>query len=295
MSIQYGSLYVDEKYKGAILPNLFFKTWIMPGITCQDQASDNNGKWFWHKLTSTGAAAPGVPGRDFVDEAAADTLVPVAYNNNFQKSKKIYGVQAAAVEMPVAEEFLALAVNEVAEGKNLSGIAALVTEGTASSTTTAITTSNFDEMVTAERKEIVKKKGIPDVVLCSPDFFATMLAFAGTKYIPTTNEKIKAAAAGGQVGEYLGMLWIEVNGLSSTSDLKYYDYTGTSKTVDADDLALVDFIMYDHNSLGIGDNFNIARLIDSENFAGVKAQVEDNVAFRVLNADIVRVRSHAST
>ena len=51
--------------------------------------------------------------------------------------------------------------------------------------------------------------------------------------------------------------------------------------------------MYDHNAFGVGDNFTMARLKDSENFAGVKAQAEDNTAFRVLESGAVRVRKHA--
>lgn len=292
--IQYGNLHVDEKYKSSILPNLFYKTWMIPGVTFQDVMSDNNGGWFWHLLTSSGAAVPGTPGRDFTDEAAGDSLVSAVYNNNYQKSKKIYGVQAAAVDFAVAEEHLALATNEVGEGKNLSGLGALITEGTAAASTEAITEDNFMTEVLAVRGEVVKAKATADVVLCSPDFFATMLAAAGNKYLPTTNELVIAAAGGGQVGEYLGMLWIECNGLASTADVKYYDYSGTLKTVTAATLANVDFIMYDHNAFGSGDNFTMARIVDSENFAGSKAQVEDNVAFRVLESAAVRVRSHSA-
>lgn len=295
MAIKYGNLHVDEKYKPAILPNLFYRTWLVPGVTFQDVSTDSAGAWFWHKLTSTGAAAPGIPGRDFTDEAAADTLVQATFNNNFQKSKKIYGVQAAAVAMPVATEHLGLAVNEVAEGKNLSGIACLITEGTASATTTAITKSNFDDMVLAERQKVVEAKGTADTVLCSPAFFAAMLGWAGAKYVPSTNEKLIAAAAGGQVGSYLGMNWIECNGFANSADIKYYDYSGTLKTVAAADLAKVDFIMYDHNAFGVGDNFTMARLRDSERFAGTLAQTEDNVAFSVLEPSVVRVRKHAAT
>lgn len=292
--IKYGNLHVDEKYKSSILPNLFYRTFLVPGVTFQDVSTDGNGAWFWHKLTSSGAAIPGIPGRDFTDEAAADTLVQATFNNNYQRSKKIYGVQAAAVAMPVAEEHLALATNEVAEGKNLSAIAALITEGTVSATTTAITKSNFDEMVLKERQGVVEAKGVADVILCSPAFFATMLAYAGSKYTPSTNEKLIAAAAGGQVGNYLGMTWIEANGLSSSADIKYYDYSGTLKTVAAADLAKIDFIMYDHNAFGMGDNFTMARLRDSERFAGTLAQVEDNAAIRVLEGSVVRVRKHAA-
>ena len=292
--IKYGNLHVDEKYKSVVLPNLFYRTWLVPGVTFQDVSSDSNGAWFWHKLTPTGAAVPGTPGRDFNDEAAADTLVQATFNNNFQKSKKIYGVQAAAVAMPVANEHLGLAINEVAEGKHMSALACLINEGTVSDNTTNITKSNFDDQVLAERQAIVEAKGTADTVLCSPAFFAAMLGWAGTKYVPSTNEKLLAAAAGGQVGSYLGMNWIEVNGFANKTDIKYYDFSGTLKTVAASDLANVDFIMYDHNTLGVGDNFTMARLRDSERFAGVLAQTEDNVAMKVLESSVVRVRKHAA-
>ena len=114
MSIQYGSLYVDEQYKATVLPNLFYKTWLVPGVTYQDVMVDGAGGCYWHKLTST-AASVGTPGRDFTDTAAADTLVQAVFNNNLQASKKIYGVQAAAVAFPIAEEHLALATREGAE------------------------------------------------------------------------------------------------------------------------------------------------------------------------------------
>ena len=295
MAIKYGELHVDEKYKPTILPNLFYRTWMVPGVTFQDVSTDGAGAWFWHKLTSSGAAEPGTPGRDFSDEAAADTLVQATFNNNFQRSKKIYGVQAAAVAMPVANEHLALAINEVAEGKNLSGLACLVNEGTVSGTTTAITAENFDKQILAERQAVVEAKGVADVVLCSPAFFATMLEKAGNKYTPTTNEMLLAAAAGGQVGNYLGMTWIEVNGFAHNKEISYYDFSGTKKTVSAANLKLVDFVMYDHNAFGAGDNFTMARLRDSERFAGTLAQTEDNVAFKVLESTVVRVRKHAGT
>lgn len=295
MAIQYNDQHVDERYKPTLIANLFYKTFLIPGVTYQDVASDNNGGWFWHKLASTGAAEPGTPGRDFVDEATSDNLIQCVYNNNYQKSKKIYGVQAAAVAFPLAEEHMALATQEVTEGRNLSGLACLITEGTATKNTEAITKDNFLTEVLAVRKEVVKAKGTADVVLCSPDFFATMLEFAGSKYIPTTNEKLLAAAAGGQVGNFLGMLWIEENAFAHDAAVNYYDYSGTKKSVTTAQLGAVDFIMYDHNSFGLGDNFAMARLRDSERFSGSLAQVEENVGMRVLTPSMIRVRKHAAT
>ena len=292
MAIKYGEVHVDEKYKKLVLPSLYYKTWLVPGVTYQDVSTDEAGGWFWHKPTGSGPAEPGVPGRDFTDAAAKDTLVPAVFNNNFQRSKKIYAVQAAAVAYPVAAEHMGMAINEVGEGKNLSGLACLITEGTESDDTEAIAKDNFNDKILAERKGVVESKGIADVVLCSPTFFATMLAAAGTKYTPSTNERLLAAAAGGQVGGYLGMTWIEVNAFAHKSDIKYYDYSSTLKTVTAANLAKVDFIMYDHNAFGVGDNFTMARLKDSERFAGTLAQTEDNAAFRVLEPTAVRIRKH---
>ena len=295
MAIKYNDQHVDEKYKPSLIANLFYKTFLIPGVTYQDVTADNNGGWFWHKLTSTGAAEPGTPGRDFQDESSSDSLISCVYNNNFMKSKKIYGVQAAAVAFPLAEEQMSLATQEVTEGRNLSALACLITEGTVATNTTVITADNFQKEVLAVRKEVVKSKGTADVVLCSPDFFATMLEFAGNKYIPATNEKLIAAAAGGQVGSYLGMIWFEANAFANASKISYYDYTTTKKEVTAANLANVDFIMYDHNAFGLGDNFVQGRLIDSEMFTGSKAQVEENTGMRVLESTMVRVRKHAST
>ena len=67
-----------------------------------------------------------------------------------------------------------------------------------------------------------------------------------------------------------------------------------SKRGTAANLAKVEFIMYDPNVFGVGDNFSIVRMVDSELFAGTKAQVEENVALRVLDAAQVHVKSYAS-
>ena len=103
-----------------------------------------------------------------------------------------------------------------------------------------------------------------------------------------------AAAAGGQVGSFMGFTWIEVNGFASSTDIAYYPHGGTKASVTAANLAKVEFIMYDPNAFGVGDNFSIVRMVDSELFAGSKAQVEENAALRVLDAAQVHVKSYAS-
>lgn len=92
MAVIYGEQYVDEKYSSAIEPNLYTDTVLVPGLTYTDKWQEGpGGSIVVHKLT-TDAVAVGTPGRDFTDEAADDDLLPIVLNNNFQKSRKIYGV-----------------------------------------------------------------------------------------------------------------------------------------------------------------------------------------------------------
>lgn len=133
-------------------------------------------------------------------------------------------------------------------------------------------------MRTAARKKHV----YPNVVFASVETFALMLKAAGKEYTPTTNDRILTS---GQVGTWLNMLWIEADAIEGTA--KYYDYTGTLKTIDLDDVELV---MYQFDTFHVVDNLTMMRIINSENFTGVKAQNEINTGFRVTNADKVVVK-----
>lgn len=287
MAIMYNQMHVDESYANKLEANLYYGSVLVPGVTCDDSYTTGPaGGIYVHKL-ATSAVEPGKPGRDFTDVDAADELIPILLNNNFQRSRKIYDVQAGAVSAALKDENLAAAQAECREGFNVSGIACLAQEGTAAADTTAPTANTAKDLVIDARTEIVKDKGTADVVLCAPDFYALILKAAGKDFLPTTNERI---AASGQVGQYLGMLWVECNAMASTG-AKYYDSTGTLKTVD---LSGIDFIVYNHDTLSAITNFNAARLVDSENFMGCKAQVEQNTGYRVRNAKLARVHQHAS-
>ena len=232
------------------------------------------------------AVEAGKPGRDFTDEVASDTLIPIQMNNNFQSSKKIYGVQAAAVQFAAGNEFLSTAIQEVREGWMQSALACLVQEGKAATATAAITADTVKSDIIATRTEIVKGKGRANVVMCSPDFYGLVLQTAGKDFTPVLNDRI---AQSGNVGQWLGMMFVEANGLTGTG-LKYYDSSGTLKTVD---VSKTNYIMYYHEALSIISNFEVARIVDSENFAGSKAQVEMNTGYKVTNNALVYVRKTA--
>lgn len=282
MAVIYGNLHVDEKYSKLFEPNLYYESVFVDGLTFTSKYEEKAGGIFVRQIASA-PVTPGTPGRDFTDVATSDTLIPIVLNNNFQKSNKIYNVQAENIEADVAREQFEIATKEVAEGWGQSAFACLVSEGSTGSTDTTATTANLKKLILDERKALVKKKAHPDVVMCSPDFFALVLETAGTQYTPTINDY---ANTNGQMGKWLGMTFIEANGLGATT-ATYYNASGALTTAT---LTKVEFVMYDHNALSIVNNLEMARIIDSENFNGVKVQEEVNTGYKVTNADCVAVK-----
>ena len=287
MGIKYGSLNVDEKYSGILEPNLYFDSILVPGVTYTDKYQTGPaGGIYVHKLNTT-AVTVGTPGRDFSDEASSDTLIPILLNNNYMKSKKIYGVQAAAVDFDLANEQLATATQEIKESRQQSALGCLVQEGTTSTVKTAITTGAVNAVLD-EAAQI--KKGKANVVLCSPDFYALVLKESGKNFTPVKNDEV---AATGAIGDLYGFTWIRAAGLGE-QEAKYYDSTGTLKTVALSKTTPVDFILYNSEALSIVDNLESYRIVDSENFTGSKAQVEINTGMKVTTPALVRVRVHTA-
>ena len=196
-------------------------------------------------------------------------------------------MQAAAVGIALANENLALAIAEARQGWQLSMGACLVNEATVSANTEAVTEDNCKNVVLGVRKEVVKAKGTADIILCSPDFYTTVLAVAGKEFTPTINDRINAT---GNVGKWLGFTFVEFNGLAEAS-AKYYNYENNLKTVD---FTGVDFIMYNHEALSGVTNFEAARLKDAEGFVGTLAQTEMNSGFRVTNSALAYVHKHTA-
>lgn len=291
MGIKYGNLNVDEKYSGILEPNLYFDSILVPGVTYTDKYQTGPaGGIYVHKLDTT-AVTVGTPGRDFTDEASSDTLIPILLNNNYMKSKKIYGVQAAAVAFDLANEQLSTATQEIKESRQQSALGCLVQEGTKSNG--AAITANAVDAVLDEAAKI--KKGKANVVLCSPDFYALVLKENGKDFTPAKNDEV---AATGAIGDLYGFTWIRAAGLGE-AEAKYYDSTGTLKTValnkaatSAADGSAVDFILYNSETLSIVDNLESYRIVDSENFTGSKAQAELNTGMKVTTPDLARVRTH---
>ncbi len=288
--MEYAGYAVNEKYSPIVEPNLYYDSIFQPGLTYSDKfQGDGVGAGLVHvfKLGGDAVADPKAPASDFTHTAAQNELVDLRLNNTQSKSKKIYKIQADTVPYAMAEAHLAEAVTNCREGWQASGLACLVHEGTVLEDTAAITKDNIKAKVLAARKRVRKGKAVANIVMANVDTYTTMLEAAGDQYTPVINDAIMQT---GQVGRWLGMLWVECNMLDLLNAAKYYDFAGTLQT---EDLTAVDFIMYDWNRFSIVDNLETIRLKDSENFNGTLAQVEINSGYRVPTKACVVVKKHA--
>ena len=289
--MEYGGYNVSEKYSPIVAPNFYFDAIFQPGLTYSDEfQGDATGagavKIF--RLAAKAAKDPKQPASDFTHAAANNELIPLLLNNLQQESTKIYNVQAQAVPFNMADSHLSQSGQVCREGWQLSGLACLAHEGTALSDTAAITNTNITSKIIAGRKAIRKQKASANVVLASVETYSTMLEVAGDKFIPVKNDEIIRT---GQMGYYLGMLWVECNMLDLTTAAKYYDYTGTIQT---EDLSKIEYIMYDWRGFHIVDLLDMARLKDSENFNGTLAQVEVVSGYRLGDANYAVVKKKSA-
>lgn len=288
--MEYGGYNVTEKYSGIVAPNFYFDSIFQPGMTYNDQfQGDASGaaavKVF--RLAAKAAKDPKTPASDFEHGASSNELIPVLLNNLQQESTKVYNVQAAAVPYDMADAHLSQSVQVCREGWQMSGLACLATEGTELEDTAALTKANIKSAIIKGRKAIRKQKASANVVLASVETYSTMLESAGDQFTPMTNDEIVRT---GQMGTWLGMLWVECNMMDLSNAAKYYDYTGALKTAD---LTKLDYIMYDWRGLHIVDLVSMARLKDSENFNGTLAQVEICSGYRLGDKNYAVVKKHA--
>ena len=281
MSVKYGNQYVDEKYSPIVEPNLYADSILMPGTTYTDKYEDGPaGQIVVHKLTTAGVN-PTTPGNDFSDEGAQDSLININLNNCFQKSRKIYNVQANAVAFNIGEEYLADAIKAVRDGRQTSALACLAYEAT-DSTASGDTSS---AVLLGMRKEVRDAHARPTFALCNTTIYANLLKEIGIQTY--ADEAVRSA----ELFRRFGMAIIECDGLDDAT-AKYYDNSGTERTVD---LTNVDLIVGDAEAFSVIDNVDMVRLIDSENFNGVKAQVEVNTGFKVTNPNAIVVKAHSGS
>lgn len=239
------------------------------------------------KYSAASSIEPKAPGSNFSDEDYANNLLDINCNNAFQRSVKVPAFYEATMPIDVKADRTWDVTRAVGLGRQKSGIAILVKNGTDAADTTTVTKSNVKDLVINGRQALIKKNARPNVIIASPEVYGCMLKAAGTEYVPMFNEEV---ARTGRIGSYMGIVWFESSLLDGASSYKYIKADGNVDTVDC---SKVDYILYDGNALSIIDKLVALRVIDSEMFMGSKIQEEIDTGFLVTNADCVLVKSHA--
>ena len=285
MSILYGSQNVDERYSAIVEPNLYTDDVLIPNVTFTNKYEIGPaGQIFVHKIDKK-AVTVGTPGRDFTDVAADDTLIPIALNNNYQQSRKLYGVQANAVAFDMGEEYLSDAIATVREARRYSALACLAKEGTASANTTASTASTVVTNLLALRKQIKDNHGEANFALVNTTDYAFLLEAIGIR------EVYDPAVRTAELMRRFGLTIIECNGFDE-AQAKYYNSAGTLQTVD---LTGVEMIVGTYKAFSLVDNLEVMRIVNSEMFAGSKAQVEINSGLKVTSPAQIVVKLNKAT
>ena len=226
-----------------------------------------------------------VPGSNFSDKDYNNTVININCNNAFQYSQKVPAYFEATMPTSVKMNQTLRTTENVRIGRQKAGLAALVHGGTASTNNEAITETNFKEEFLKDRKILVDKFAKPNVAITSTEVYNIMLKLAGTEFTPSTNENVVTT---GQVGYWMGILWIEAPLLGGS--LSFLNESGVEEAVDT---ANIDYILYDYKAYSIIDKLTMLRVIDSEEFAGSKIQEEIDTEFKVTNPDCVLVRKNA--
>lgn len=228
---------------------------------------------------------PKIPGSDFTNSEFTNTVIDINTNNSFQKSQKVPAYVQATMPNNVLVDKIFAVTEDIRIARQKTGLAVLVSEGTVSEDTEAITSANVKEKVLALRKDLRRKHARPDVVFASVDAYSAMLEVAGKDYTPVSNESVVAT---GRIGYWMGMRWVECTLLGGS--YKHNDASGVAQTVDTSGDEL---IMFDHNAYSIIDKITMIRVIDNPNAAGSLIQMEIDSGFKVTNPACVVVKKNA--
>ena len=285
--IIYGGMNVDQRFAASFEPNLYTEAWMIPGVTYSNHYQVGAaGGYQVHKFKKADTIVPGTPGRNFSHEAAQDDLIAIALNNNFQKSRQLYGVAINSIEANAAEELLADTTKLAKEAINGSGLAALVNGATALTAKGSVDKDTVKDAILEARATLATKgASSAKVILASPETYSAFLAAAGKDFVTARNDIIQGT---GVIRDWYGFTIIEAPQLGAAGAYSYFDHGGDLQTVSASDLNKVNFLMYDYRAFSALTNLEVFRLIDGgKDFNGVLAQVEVNMGYRVTNPELV--------
>ena len=152
------------------------------------------------------------------------------------------------------------------------------------SDTTAITATNSKSKLIELRKELRDKGANGNVLIVNTETYSIFLQVAGGDF---DNDVKNMVNMQGGIGKWLGWTIIESNIFSLAKTCEYYDYSGTLRTVDISEVAM---IAYDWQEFYVDTLIEMLKVQDAPSFNGVEIVSEFINGYRVANPDCVIVK-----
>ena len=280
--------YTDDKYSPLLEPNLWNNNIFVPGVTFTDKYQMGAaGQIFVHK-PGVGTVTSTVPGADFSDTIVQDSIIPIILNQQFNRSRKIYGATLASVAYAAAASEMETAIQEVRKGWTLAAYTAMI------ETTSVINSDNiltvvandtiYDQIV-ADRQKLVESGVNPDTIIVTPASYGLLLKSDEFQRVGDIGDQ---AVANGIVGRIAGLNVVEYE-------------AGDSAAVDGQTIGgitwasgdLMEYVIYDHETFSIVTSVEAIRLVEEPTrFVGTLAQVQLVSGFKVTNPAKVLLKFH---
>jgi len=271
--------YTDDKYSALLEPNLWYNNIFIPGVTYTDKYQlGPAGQIFVHK-PGVGTITPTVPGADFTDAIVQDSLVTIALNLQFNRSRKIYGATLASVAYSAAASEMETAIQEIKKAWTLAAYQAMITTvGTINSTNilTVVTASDVYDTIVDDRAKLVATGVTPDTIIVSPAIYGMLLQSDEFQRTGIVGDN---AVSNAIVGKVAGLNVVEYEATDSGAIDAATIGGITWATGD-----LMEYVMYDSDALSIVTSVEAIRLVEEPTrFVGTLAQVQIVSGFKLTN------------
>ncbi len=221
---------------------------------------------------------PAKPGGKFEPTDYKNEMIAVTFNNAYMMEKEVHEYTALSVPYDVKYDAVDSVTTTIRDSRQRSILGALLPEYSGEPKE-MITVDNIKDIILDARAVLKKKNVTGAVVVCSVDFYTTMLKVAGTEFMPVYNDSVVRE---GRVGKWMGITFIESNLLGEEGELQFYDHAGDLQAKSA---AGFQFVMYDHKAFSVIDSLAVSRVIDATDFVGVRVQEEIITGMRKTNED----------
>lgn len=283
--------YTDDKYVALVEPNLFAANVFQPGVTFTDKYQIGGaGQIFVHK-PGIGTVTATHPGADFSDAVVQDSLVTIALDKQFNRSRKIWGATAVSVAYPIAAAELEAAIQEVRTAWNLVAASALATTASILVDDNILTVCNVDgsdvyDTIVNSRRKLRAAKAKPDTLIVSPGTYAKLLKSPEFQRVGQIGD---STIVEGMVGRVAGLNVFEYESLHD-SIANSATIAGITWVAANDEL---EYIMYDSDAYSIVTSVEAIRVVEEPTrFVGTLAQVQIVSGFKLTNANRALLKLH---